>query len=75
MWAVLSDGQLKKDVQDFRTGFAGLEKIRPVTFKYNGLAGVAPAVRHGTSLRERRAHSAFGGGPGLGVVWEWSIWG
>jgi trimeric autotransporter adhesin len=38
-WAVLSDGQLKKDVKDFRTGFAGLEKIRPVTFKYNGLAG------------------------------------
>jgi hypothetical protein len=39
MWAVFSDGQLKKDVKDFRTGFAALEKIRPVTFKYNGLAG------------------------------------
>jgi trimeric autotransporter adhesin len=38
-WAVLSDGRLKKDVKDFRSGLDGLEKIRPVTFKYNGLAG------------------------------------
>jgi hypothetical protein len=39
MWGVFSDGRLKKDVKDFRTGLDGLEKIRPVTFKYNGLAG------------------------------------
>jgi trimeric autotransporter adhesin len=39
MWAVFSDGRLKKEVKDFRTGLAGLERIRPVTFKYNGLAG------------------------------------
>jgi hypothetical protein len=38
-WAVLSDARLKTDVKDFRGGLADLEKVRAVTFKYNGRAG------------------------------------
>jgi hypothetical protein len=37
MWSANSDRRLKKDVADFRQGLAELEKVRPVTFGYNGL--------------------------------------
>ncbi len=38
-WSGLSDGRVKKDVKDFRAGLAELEKLRPVTYRYNGLGG------------------------------------
>jgi hypothetical protein len=37
-WAVLSDRRVKKDIAPFQHGLATLEKIRPVSFRYNGLA-------------------------------------
>jgi hypothetical protein len=36
-WSAYSDERLKKDVIDFRHGLADLTRVRPVTFKYNGL--------------------------------------
>jgi len=36
-WEPTSDKRVKKDVVDFKQGLAQLEKIRPVSFKYNGL--------------------------------------
>jgi hypothetical protein len=38
-WLALSDARVKKEVKPFELGLTELEKIRPVTFKYNGLAG------------------------------------
>jgi hypothetical protein len=37
-----SDGRVKKDVRDFRHGLAEIEKLWPVTFRYNGRASLAP---------------------------------
>jgi len=36
-WQAFSDARLKKDVTPLRLGLAQLGKLRPVTFKYNGL--------------------------------------
>jgi hypothetical protein len=36
-WAATSDVRVKKDVKDFRPGLAELKRIRPVSYKYNGL--------------------------------------
>ncbi|MBI4946600.1 MAG: tail fiber domain-containing protein [Bacteroidetes bacterium] len=38
-WATFSDKRLKKDIDNFSDGLEILEKINPVKFKYNGLAG------------------------------------
>jgi hypothetical protein len=38
-WAALSDRRVKKDIAAFQHGLATLEKIEPVSFRYNGLAG------------------------------------
>jgi hypothetical protein len=38
-WTGLSDERIKKDVKNFRQGLAELERVRPVSFKYNGLGG------------------------------------
>ena len=38
-WAATSDARVKKDVVDFDQGLAALQRIRPVTYRYNGLGG------------------------------------
>jgi hypothetical protein len=38
-FVITSDRRVKKDIEDYRGGLAELERVRPVTFKYNGLAG------------------------------------
>jgi len=38
-WSAPSDARLKKDVKGFTRGLSDLLKLRPVTFKYNGLGG------------------------------------
>jgi hypothetical protein len=38
-WSAYSDIRVKKDVQEFHLGLSELERVRPVKFKYNGLAG------------------------------------
>jgi hypothetical protein len=39
-WTVASDIRVKKDVENFdKYGLSDLLKLRPVKFKYNGLAG------------------------------------
>jgi len=37
-WSAPSDARIKKDVIDFKAGLAEIAKIRPVRYKYNGLA-------------------------------------
>lgn len=39
-WTVASDGRLKKDVGPFRDGLAVIEKINPISYRYNGLGGM-----------------------------------
>ncbi len=39
-WAVASDERLKKNVKPFTDGLEVLEKINPVTFRYNGEGGI-----------------------------------
>jgi endosialidase-like protein len=36
-WDSLSDARVKRDVKDFHQGLAELARVRPVSFKYNGL--------------------------------------
>jgi len=40
MWGTASDKRLKDNVQDYPRGLAEVMKIRPVTFTYNGKAGI-----------------------------------
>jgi hypothetical protein len=37
-WSALSDRRVKKDITPFQPGLSAIEKIRPVSFRYNGLA-------------------------------------
>ncbi len=39
-WTVASDSKLKKNIADFTDGLSLVEKIHPVTFQYNGKAGM-----------------------------------
>jgi hypothetical protein len=39
MWTGPSDARIKRDVKDLPWGLEELRRIRPVTFKYNGLGG------------------------------------
>lgn len=39
-WTAASDKRLKENIKDFKEGLATLEKIRPVSFRYNGKAGM-----------------------------------
>ncbi len=39
-WTIASDKRLKKDITEFREGLSVLEKINPVSFKYNGEANM-----------------------------------
>lgn len=39
-WSVASDKRLKKDVKPFTDGLKVLQQINPVTFRYNGEAGI-----------------------------------
>ena len=38
-WSGTSDLRVKKDVRNLPYGLAALERVRPVTYKYNGLGG------------------------------------
>jgi hypothetical protein len=38
-WTAPSDRRIKKDVKDLDRGLSELMRVRPVTFKYNGLGG------------------------------------
>jgi hypothetical protein len=38
-WTSFSDARIKKDVKSLEWGLEELQQVRPVTFKYNGLAG------------------------------------
>lgn len=37
-WSALSDRRVKQDIAAFNPGLEALEKVRPVSFRYNGLA-------------------------------------
>lgn len=37
-WLALSDRRLKEDIADYEAGLSTLQRIRPVTYRYNGLA-------------------------------------
>ena len=39
-WLVFSDSRLKKNIQPYRDGLTTLSKIKPITFQYNGKAGI-----------------------------------
>jgi hypothetical protein len=39
-WVVASDQRLKKDIHDFTDGLNVLLQMKPVTFRYNGKAGI-----------------------------------
>jgi hypothetical protein len=39
-WTAASDKRLKQNIKDFTGGLAILEKVRPVSFRYNGKAGL-----------------------------------
>ena len=39
-WATLSDARIKKNIRPFEDGLAVIEKILPVRYQYNGLAGM-----------------------------------
>jgi hypothetical protein len=38
-WSAPSDARIKKDIKDFKFGLDSLMRIRPVTYRYNGLGG------------------------------------
>ena len=38
-WIVASDIRIKKDIKDFKDGLEIIKKLRPRTYKYNGLGG------------------------------------
>jgi hypothetical protein len=40
-WTAPSDQRIKKDVRDFDQGLKQVLRVRPVTFKYNGLGGTS----------------------------------
>jgi len=44
-WSALSDARVKKDVAKFEPGLLELEKIRPVTYRYNGLGGMTDTTK------------------------------
>lgn len=39
-WTAASDRRLKQNIEEFQQGIEVLEKIRPVSFRYNGKAGL-----------------------------------
>ncbi len=45
-WLVFSDARLKKDIRAFEDGLAIAKQIRPVFYKYNGLAGLPDAEEY-----------------------------
>jgi hypothetical protein len=38
-WTIASDIRIKKDIKDFKDGLEVLKKLKPRTYKYNGLGG------------------------------------
>ena len=38
-WTIASDIRIKKDIKDFKDGLEIIKKLRPRTYKYNGLGG------------------------------------
>ncbi len=39
-WSIYSDSRLKTDIHPFTEGLSTLNKINPITYRYNGLAGL-----------------------------------
>jgi hypothetical protein len=39
MWLATSDARVKKDVREYRQGLEEILRVRPVTYKFNGLGG------------------------------------
>jgi hypothetical protein len=48
-WAFTSDARVKEDVRDLDAGLAELRRVRPVRYRYNGLAGT-PAGLEGIGI-------------------------
>jgi hypothetical protein len=42
VWQVYSDRRLKQDIADYRDGLDEVLRLRPVTFRYNGMEGLPP---------------------------------
>lgn len=51
-WTVASDERLKKDMHPFTDGLNIIEKIEPIWFTYNGIAGMPNDTNIGTSAQE-----------------------
>jgi hypothetical protein len=45
-WTVASDKRLKQDITYFKDGLTVLEKIKPVSFRYNGKAGLPTEAQY-----------------------------
>lgn len=59
-WANFSDARLKTDIQPFTDGLNVIEKIRPVSFRYNGKAGIlAKGTYVGVLAQEIRAVAPY----------------
>jgi hypothetical protein len=56
-WAP-SDARIKKDVHDLEAGLTQLRKVRPVRFRYNGLAGT-PAGREDVGVLGQEIEKIF----------------
>jgi trimeric autotransporter adhesin len=41
VWGVYSDARLKSDIEDYDAGLEVVRQLNPVTFRYNGLEGLA----------------------------------
>ncbi|HLW71301.1 MAG TPA: tail fiber domain-containing protein [Candidatus Binataceae bacterium] len=56
-WAP-SDARVKQDVRDLEAGLTQLRQVRPVRFRYNGLAGT-PAGREGVGVLGQEIEKVF----------------
>lgn len=53
-WATFSDRRVKKDIVDYERGLAEIRQLRPVAYRYNGLAGTSDdgKIYHGLIAQE-----------------------
>ena len=45
-WTIISDERLKSDISPFNDSLSQLKKLKPVTYKYNGKAGIPSDKEH-----------------------------